>query len=238
MKKCNSCNAQNPGNAKFCWSCGQEFQQSVLKCPHCNQIILRGDEIKTFKYCPFCGTNLAAQENTINGHEYVDLGLNIKWATCNIGASSPSDFGDYYAWGETMPKSEYIMDNSRTYDKFLQDISGNPEYDVARAKWGGLWRLPTMAEFEELKDKCIWTYIFERGHYGCRVHGPNGNSIFLPAAGRYIRSILKDSNSKGYYWGATSNRNRESASCFFLMRFPFVYYGSRSQGHSIRPVSD
>ena len=241
MKTCQKCNSQNPDDAKYCWSCGQEFQQTGLKCPHCNQIILRDDEIKALKYCPFCGTNLAAQENTINGHEYVDLGLSVKWATCNIGASSPSDFGDYYAWGETTPKSEYIMDNSRTYDKFLQDISGNPEYDVARAKWGGLWRLPTKTEFEELKEKCTWRWISDGGHYGYRVQGHNGNSIFLPAAGlRYRlmdRECLEYVGANGYYWSSTMYDGCDSAyRLYFNISYWFVVWNYVYYRYPIRPV--
>uniref|UniRef100_UPI0025B2398C PEGA domain-containing protein n=2 Tax=uncultured Muribaculum sp. TaxID=1918613 RepID=UPI0025B2398C len=85
--------------------------------------------------------------NTINGHEYVDLGLSVKWAACNVGASSPEDYGNYYAWGETATKAEYTESNSKTYGKTMGDISGNPQYDAARANWGGTWRLPTKAEF-------------------------------------------------------------------------------------------
>ena len=77
---------------------------------------------------------LSAQDvsGTSNGHDYVDLGLSVKWATCNVGASSPSDYGDYYAWGETSTKSSYDEDNSKTYGKSMGNIGGNSSYDVAR----------------------------------------------------------------------------------------------------------
>ena len=237
MKTCQKCNSQNPDDAKYCWSCGQEFQQSVLKCPHCNQIILRDDEIKTFKYCPFCGTNLAAQENTINGHEYVDLGLSVKWATCNIGALSPSEFGDYYAWGETMPKSRYIVGNSKTRGKVIADISGSP-YDAARVNWGESWRLPTKTEFEELKEKCTWRWTSDGGHYGCRVQGPNGNSIFLPAAGWRDGTALNDAGERGSYWSSAPSEDSSGAcSLGFNSGNRYADCYGRGYGYSVRPVS-
>ena len=90
---------------------------------------------------------------TISGHEWVDLDLSVKWATTNVGASSPSDYGYYFAWGETSTKSEYTEANSRTRKTSMGDIAGNDAYDAARANWGGTWRLPTKAECEELKNQ-------------------------------------------------------------------------------------
>ncbi len=97
-----------------------------------------------------------ATRGEINGHEWVDLGLSVKWATCNVGASSPSDFGGYYAWGELTEKSSYTEENSKTYgDSSISDIGGNPQYDVATATWGSSWRLPTEHELQELIEKCM-----------------------------------------------------------------------------------
>lgn len=119
-----------------------------------------------------------------NGHEWVDLGLSVKWATCNVGASSPTEYGNYYAWGEITPKSEYRVTNSVTYGKCLNCISGDATYDAARANWGAPWRMPTAEEIDELVDKCIWEWTTLDGVAGCKVTSPvNGNSIFLPAAG-------------------------------------------------------
>ena len=91
-----------------------------------------------------------------NGHEYVDIGLpsGLKWATCNVGASSPEDYGDYFAWGETSPKAEYTWENSVTYGEQMSDISGNAQYDAATANWGGSWRMPTKEQMEELVEHC------------------------------------------------------------------------------------
>ncbi|MGN0237321.1 MAG: hypothetical protein ACI4AK_04455 [Lepagella sp.] len=149
---------------------------------------------------------LSAQDvsGTSNGHDYVDLGLSVKWATCNVGASSPSDYGDYYAWGETSTKSSYTDKNSQTYGESMGNIGGNSSYDVARANWGGSWRLPTEAEFQELVDKCTWTWTMQGGHKGYKVTSKiNGKSIFLPAAGWMIDTILDAAGESGFYWSST-----------------------------------
>ncbi len=97
--------------------------------------------------------------NNSNSYEYVDLGLSVKWATCNVGADSPSDYGDYFAWGEPETKKEYID----TWGKGMGGIAGNPQYDAARANWGGTWRLPTADEMKELIDKCKWEWTTYEG---------------------------------------------------------------------------
>ena len=92
---------------------------------------------------------------TLNGHDWVDLALpsGLKWATCNVGASSPEDYGNYYAWGETSTKSDYSSSTSTTYGKDMSDIGGKDMYDVASKQWDSSWRLPTKTEFEELLDE-------------------------------------------------------------------------------------
>ena len=143
--------------------------------------------------------------NEINGHEYVDLGLSVKWATCNVGASKPEDYGNYYAWGETETKSTYTESNSATYGKSMNDIdiSGNAQYDAATANWGGSWRMPTKYECQELINKCKWEWITKNGINGYNVTGTNGNSIFLPAAGRRYGSSLNYAGRSGLYWSST-----------------------------------
>ncbi|MCD8302852.1 MAG: DUF1566 domain-containing protein [Prevotellaceae bacterium] len=155
---------------------------------------------------------ISSQTGTHNGHEYVDLGISVKWATCNVGASSPSEFGDYFAWGETSTKATFTIDNSVTYGKSFGDISGNPSYDAARAKWGGSWRMPTADEIEELAGKCKWTWgIIIDGRKGCKVTGPNGNSLFIPAAGYCSGANLSADGEDGYYWSSTSNYDQNYA---------------------------
>ncbi len=176
---------------------------------------------------------------TIAGHEYVDLGLSVKWATCNVGASSPSDYGDYFAWGETTPKSEYTKENSKTWEMDLGDISGNPQYDAARANWGGSWRLPTKDEIQELVDRCTWTAMSQRGHNGYKVTSKiNGNSIFLPAAGGRDGSLLKYEMEYGGYYSSTpydGNSQRAYGLGFYSDRHGRVW-GGRELGFSVRPV--
>lgn len=138
-----------------------------------------------------------------NSHQWIDLGLSVKWATCNVGAETPEEYGNYYAWGETFPKDEYIEETSVTSGKDIGDISGNSLYDAARANWGGKWRLPTVEELRELKEKCTLDWITQGGHAGYRVTGPTGSSIFLPAAGYYYESSLRNDGDDGFYWCAS-----------------------------------
>lgn len=176
----------------------------------------------------------------LNGHEWVDLGLSVLWATSNVGASSPSDYGDYYAWGETKTKSRYTGGNSKTYNVVMPDISGEPKYDAATANWGEGWRMPTDEELEELIDKCDWQWTTQGGHNGYKVTGPNGNSIFLPAAGWRYRTSLNLAGVYGYYWSSTPNGSYALDACNlnFGSGGHCVDWSYRDHGHSVRPVSD
>ena len=180
--------------------------------------------------------------NVINGHEYVDLGLpsGTKWATCNIGANQPHQYGNYYAWGETTAKSSYTEENSRTYGVSMNCISGNPTYDAARANWGSTWRLPTKAEMEELKDNCTWTWTTQNEVNGCTVTGPNGNSLFLPAAG-YCGGASHDGVGEyGDYWSSTPYESDDNDAYYFYIDSGDrgVNWCGRYDGHTVRPVSD
>ena len=181
-------------------------------------------------------------KSIINGHEYVDLGLpsGLKWATCNVGASSPEEYGDYYAWGEVETKSSYTVENSVTYGKSISDISGNPSYDVARKKWGSSWRLPTMDEFEELQYKCKWKRITQGSKECYKVIGPNGNSIFLSAAGFCCGSKLYNAGKFGYYWSSSPHESYDNYA--YYSYFLSSYFGGKSiysyYGQSVRPVSE
>ena len=190
----------------------------------------------------------------INGHEYVDLGLpsGLKWATCNVGASKPEEYGGYYAWGETEEKGNYDWNTYKWCDDSDDAITkyGNDktvldlEDDVAHIKWGsswrGSWRMPTKTEQDELLDNCTWTWTTQNGVKGYRVTGPNGNNIFLPAAGCCNGRELYDSGTHGYYWSSSVDYGR---SCFAHdLYFHSCYYGwydyYRCSGRSVRPVSD
>ncbi len=188
------------------------------------------------------GNNTTVSNPTgyINGHGYVDLGLSVKWATCNVGASSPSDYGDYYAWGETSTKSSYTEENSKTYGRSMGSIAGDPEYDAARANWGGTWRLPTASEIDELVNKCTRTWTTQGGHNGYKVTGPNGNSIFLPAAGwRYGASLL-GAGGYGNYWSAPPYGDGADRACSLVFSGDAFHrgWGYRVAGLSVRPVSE
>ena len=170
-------------------------------------------------------------------HPYaVDLGLSVKWACCNIGASRPEEYGDYYAWGEICVKNEYTKENSICYNMSIWDISGNPLYDAAVAIWGDTWRIPTDDEFTELCEQCEWMWTTYNGVDGMKVTGPNGNYIFLPAA-----DISNVNSNTGKYWCATSGPFTWSADYIWFQHSGYVDskgWTSRHLGCSIRPVKD
>lgn len=147
--------------------------------------------------------NKVSTPNTINGHEYVDLGLSVKWATCNIGASAPEEPGSYFAWGETTPKDKYTKGNCLYFSSDIGNISKSSKHDAAQAAWGIGWRMPTEKELVELKDRCKWTKEVLNGFVGFRITGPNGNSVFLPSAG-YRAGKTVEWMKSGYYWSGDS----------------------------------
>lgn len=178
-------------------------------------------------------------QSKMNGHEYVDLGLSVKWATCNVGASSPEDCGDCFAWGEISKKSTYDEKNCSTWGEKIGDIAGNPEYDVASAKWGGLWRLPTKEEMQELRNNCIWEWTTRKGVNGYLVTSKkNGNSIFLPAGGWKYGASKHGVDRGGYYW---TSEQRGTQYAFYLYFYNGGDYGVDSdgcnRGRSVRPVT-
>ncbi len=178
----------------------------------------------------------------INGHEYVDLGLSVKWATCNVGAVKPEEYGDYFAWGETEPKEEYTEENSVTYgDASIGNIAGDSRYDAARANWGSSWRLPTIDEMKELLENCKHKWEKQNGVEGrLFTSKKNGKSIFLPAAGYRYGSSLGHAGEGGYYWSATPYES-DSYRAYYLIFFSGYAYWSwidRNYGFSVRPVSE
>ena len=205
---------------------------------------------------------------TMNGHEWVDLGLSVKWATCNVGASSPEECGDYFAWGETSPKSVYDWDNYKFYvsgassdhvsfNKYgsksgrdTVDRKANLDLsdDAARTNWGGSWRMPTVAEQHELLSACMWTRATLEGKNGYKVTSKkNGNSIFLPTAGRRDGSYpLLDADAFGDYWSSSLEIELEDSDCAYTIGF--ATFGSvimvneelklRCIGLPVRPVTE
>ena len=179
----------------------------------------------------------------VNGHDYVDLGLpsGLKWATCNVGATTPEDNGNYYAWGETTTKTVYSQENSVTFGQEIGDISGNANYDAATANWGGNWRMPTDAEMEELLDYCNWTWTAQNGVNGMRVTGPNAKSIFLPAAGYCGGESYRLVGVEGDYWSSTPGESDTYGSAYYLdfgSDGRIVHSRGRYYGRTVRPVSE
>ena len=190
--------------------------------------------------------NKISATDTINGYECVDLGLSVKWAMCNIGASNnfPTEYGSYFAWGETDAKSKFTAFNSKTYeDEDMEDFSGNATYDAATANWGSTWRMPTSYECEELIDNCTWewgTYLYEYIYStGYVVTGPSGNSIFLPAGGISGNTyIIK--GEYGRYWSSSpdDSDSKVAYGLDFDDSDPYVGGNVRYCGLCIRPVSE
>ena len=186
---------------------------------------------------------------TENGHNYVDLGLpsGLKWATCNVGANSPEEYGNYYAWGETTTKAEYAGDNCTTFGLSKSELqsqgyidnNGNliAQHDAATANWGGDWRMPTYDELEELITNCTWTWITRNGVEGYKVTSKtNGNYIFLPAAGYRLWSSLGNAGSNGYYWSSAPNDDGLAYGLFFGSSNHRMGNSNRRIGLSVRPV--
>lgn len=172
--------------------------------------------------------------NTENGHEYVDLGLSVKWATCNVGANAPEEYGDYFAWGETEPKEEYTLSNYKWSDGTYSGMSKyemhslttlEKEDDVANIHWGSTWHTPTHLNWEELRTDCNWTLLTHNGIDGYKVTGPNGNSIFIPMGDYWSSSLYIEGSSSYLSYGHNSNLNSYGR---------WIYY--RETGNSIRPV--
>ena len=181
--------------------------------------------------------------------EAIDLGLpsGTLWASCNVGASKPEEYGGYYAWGETEEKETYTWENyihcdDGTYETchdLGSDISGT-EYDVAHVKWGGNWCMPTLDDIKELLDNCTSEWTTLNGVNGHKFTGPNGNSIFLPAAGSRWRGGLSRAGEDGGYWSSTQNPDYSylALGLGFMFRSGSATWGnnSRDYGQSVRPV--
>ena len=198
----------------------------------------------------------ASEVLIVDGHECVDLGLSVKWATCNVGATTPEECGYYFAWGETISKENYdpttckyvLKENQLTKycnnsnygkDGFIDSKTIlDPEDDAATVNWGGNWRMPTEAEMTELKEQCTWTWAMQNGVNGCKVVGPNGNFIFLPAAGYMDSSSFRSAGSYGLYWSSSHNTsNPYYANFVYFDSNDVIMYGfCRYYGLSVRPV--
>lgn len=191
------------------------------------------------------------------GEEVVDLGLpsGLKWRGWNVGASKPEEYGNYYAWAETSPKSNYSSSNYKypatnlgdgmiVYAKYdSTPIHGDgktvlePEDDAASVNLANGWRTPTFNEFKELREKCTWAWTNRNGVNGMLVTGPNGKSIFLPGGGWYSNTTLTGKTTYGSYWTATGSGDIAHA-VDFANGYVDKAVLARSDGRSVRPVKD
>ena len=206
----------------------------------------------------FTTTKLNDGEGIENNYVYVDLGLSVKWATMNVGASKAEDYGGYFAWGETTTKETYDLstykwcngsfasltkyNNSSSYGTVDNKTQLELSDDAAHVNWGGSWRMPTDAEWTELREQCTWTWTTQNGEYGYKVtskkSGYTNNSIFLPAAGYRDDSSLYYAGSSGYYWSSSLSTDIPSSAYYVYFLSSYVNRGSgnRYYGRSVRPV--
>ena len=193
----------------FCYKCNNVIPSNSTFCPYC--------QIKLFAECPKCGTKYSSQypacnqcgtnreeylrvqkieqilhspKKEINGHEYIDLGLpsGLKWATCNVGANKPEEYGDFFAWGEDNAKYEYTRKNCKTIKSKLLGViieENGVFIDTPKSRWGSSWRMPNRTEMLELVSKCTWIWTIGYNwcnqctwpfSYSCRFHNRNDNS--------------------------------------------------------------
>lgn len=207
-----------------------------------------------------------------NGSTWVNLGLSVMWATCNVGATTPEEYGDYYAWGEVLKKTDVSLtprENYKYADAELEQMEWvykltkycnfssygknhftdnkttlEPDDDAAHVHWGGNWRMPTSAEWEELEENCTWTWTKQNGIDGKLVTSKvNGNSIFLPATGGHFPRGFCDAGTEGYYWSSSLYCNDPNNAWYghFAWRMInkntiHVLYLSRANAISVRPV--
>lgn len=197
--------------------------------------------------------------------EAIDLGLSVQWASFNLGATKPEEYGDYYAWGETEPKQYYSWSSYKWCTEVLSDgflvhpltkYCTNPENgfngyvdnkaildsedDAAQVKLRGKWRMPTLEEQQELLNHCTWEWTSMNGIEGSKATGPNGNSIFLPSAGYWGENGIDYSGTNGYYWSSTLYFQHFYA---YVLGIASEYgywsdFNSRCSGLPIRPVYD
>lgn len=176
----------------------------------------------------------------------IDLGLSVKWSAYNIGATEVEGYGNYFAWGETEYKRDYSQDTYQHWDAAKQnyvDIGSNisgTQYDVAHVKLGGKWRMPTLAEARELVEKCKADWTTVNNVVGYKFTGPNGNSIFLPAAGYRNGTEAASAGISGYYWTSTidPDYNTDAYYIYFFNGNVGNLSNSRTYGRAVRPVTE
>lgn len=181
-----------------------------------------------------------------NNHPHmIDLGLpsGTKWACCNVGASKPEEYGNYYAWGEISPKRGYSW-STYQYGSYFDNVVkigsdiADTQYDAATANWGTPWRMPSLTQVKELLNSCTSSWATLNGVNGRKLTGSNGSTLFLPAAGTYSYGELEDAGSRGSYNMSTLDTSTSYRACGLFFNSSKVYwdYGYLYWGHSVRPV--
>ncbi len=203
-----------------------------------------------------CNVEVYAITGEENGHTWVDMGFpsGLKWATCNVGASAPEEYGDYFAWGEVEPKKSYHFSTYKWYyngnyeniTKYCNNSSYgtvdnktvlDEEDDAASVNWGSSWRMPTDEEMTELYEQCTWTNTIQNGVVGHKGTSKiNGNSIFLPAAGYRFDRMSYEAGKDGYYWSSSVNTYISYNALALHFHWRDVRGADRNRGLSIRPV--
>ena len=250
---------ENADNPKVTWSSGNSGVATVAKDGTVTAVSV-GTTTVTVKtvdggFTATCAVTVISPSD-VPAPEAIDLGLSVKWANVNVGAISPEDYGDYFAWGETEPKKEYLLLNYKfklgtdykcLFSKYITKSSYgtvdnktvlDPEDDAAHVNWGGSWRMPTDEECDELINNCTWTWTTENGVKGIKLTGPNGKSIFLPAAGYRYDADLVRAGSDGYYWSSSLDTVDPARAWFVYFCSVNVFRRSyyRWYGLSVRPV--
>lgn len=201
---------------------------------------------------------VAPPEDNEPSGDWVDLGLpsGLLWATCNVGATAPEQYGDYFAWGETQPKTvynwstyrygndygeftKYCTDSDYGLNGFVDNLTTLlPGDDAATANWGSGARTPTRQEWLELKQYTTQQWTTYNGVFGMCFTGSNGNSIFLPASGRRWGSSLSSVGSDGFYWSSSLYTDSPDGvwGFYFYSFYYYVYYYYRFDGFPVRPV--
>ena len=194
-------------------------------------------------------TDSSEDSNNNNKKEAVDLGLSVKWATCNVGANAPEEYGDYFAWGEVEAKNIYDWSTYKWYDanddcltKYISKDNLtilDKEDDAATVNWGKKWRTPTIKEWLELLNNCSRKWTRQNNVYGYLITSNiNGNKIFLPAAGCHLKNKIHKIDDACFYWSSsllTSDRISAWDVYFSLSEEEWTFY-TRCYGQSVRPV--
>lgn len=197
--------------------------------------------------------------DTYNGHDYIDLGLpsGTLWATCNVGADIPEDYGDYFAWGETQVKynydwstyrygslnhlTKYCSSPSYGYNGFTDNLTTlQPKDDAAKANWGRGWRMPTDSDWLELYQNTTNTWTTQNGVKGCLFTATNGASIFMPATGYRWDRNLYAAGGYGCYWSRSLNSDLSGSAWYFHFSSKGcnIINDIRSKGLSVRPIRE